>query len=134
MDKKGNPLLNHFLEGCKHVNINKENNEKKMNAFAHSIGQVMYVKKPKYNNTIFILKKSYYIVTNAKNCPLWIKNGKVVVAPELSVISFVNQSPLECPNKDLFNTINSNQKVVIHLDVLEYLLKYLWVFVNQSVK
>ena len=27
--KKGNPLLNHFLEGCKPININKKNNEKK---------------------------------------------------------------------------------------------------------
>ena len=69
------------------------------------------------------------------------KNGKVVVAPELSVISFVSQSPLECPNKDLFNTIDSNQKVVILSDVLdilsdalENLLKYLWVSGHQSVK
>ena len=44
MDKKGNPLLTPFLEDCKFVNINKKNNENKMNAFAHSIEQVMYIR------------------------------------------------------------------------------------------
>ena len=44
MDKKGNPLLNSFLEGCKPANINQENNENKMNAFARSIGQVIYIR------------------------------------------------------------------------------------------
>ena len=85
--KKRNPLLNSFLEGRTSVNINKETNEKKVNAFAHSIEQVMYTRNL-HIITPFSFKRNLvlYSVTNSKELSTMNKKWEVVVALEFSLI------------------------------------------------
>ena len=85
--KKRNPLLNSFLEGRTSVNINKETNEKKVNAFAHSIEQVMYTRNL-HIITPFSFKRNLvlYSVTNSKELSTMNKKWEVAVALEFSLI------------------------------------------------
>ena len=104
------------MEGCTSVNINKETNEKKVNAFAHSIEQVMYTRNLNII-TLFSFNRNLvlYSVTNSKELSTMNKKWEGCGSSRtLSNMICEPVPPLECPNEDLFNTINNNQKVSIH--------------------
>ena len=64
------PLLNSFLEGCTSVNVNKKTNEKKVNAFVHSIEQVMYTRNLNIITPFSFIRNLYYIVSQIVLLPL----------------------------------------------------------------
>ena len=112
--KKRNPLLNSFLEGCTSVNINKENNEKKLIAFAHSVEQVMYTRNLNIM-TPFSFKRNLvlYSVTNSKELSTMNKKWEGCRSSRtLSNMICEPAPPLECPNEKLFITIDNNQRLI----------------------
>ena len=112
--KKRNPLLNSFLEGCTSVNINKENNEKKLIAFAHSVEQVMYTRNLNIM-TPFSFKRNLvlYSVTNSKELSTMNKKWEGCRSSRtLSNMICEPVPPLECPNEKLFITIDNNQRLI----------------------
>ena len=116
MDKKKKPSLNSFSNGCTSVNINKENNEKKVNAFAHLIELVMNTRNLNII-TPFSFKRNLvlYSVTNSKELSTVNKRWEDCGSSRtLSNMICEPVPPLECPNEDLFNIIDNNKKVGIH--------------------
>ena len=114
--KELNPLLQGFLQKCAAIDINRENNDKKINVLAHSIEQVLYRRNVNFV-TPFAFKRNLvlYSVTNSKELAnmnrKWEGCGS---STTLSNVICEPVPPLDCPEEDQFSTIDNNQKVGVH--------------------
>ena len=113
--KERNPLLQGFLQKCAAIDINRENNDKKINALAHSIEQVLYIRNINIV-TPFAFKRNLvlYSVTNSKE--LANMNRKWEGCGSSTTLSNVICEPVPplCPEEDQFSTTDINQNVGVH--------------------
>ena len=111
-----NVVFQSFLENCANIHNNRDVSEKKYNAVAHCIEQILYARK-KNHITPFAFKRNLvtYSITISKeittmNCK-WEGCGS---SRTVSDVICEKSPPTPCPDGDIINMIDNNQKVGIH--------------------
>ena len=111
--KNRNPVLIEFLMACTEIKLDSTPNLKTLHALAHAIEQALYGK-----NLNLIAPFSFqrnlivYSIPNSKDVArltgCWKNSGSYTT---LSQIVASPCPPIPCPNGDVHNTVNCNQKV-----------------------
>ena len=111
--KNQNPVLTEFLMACTEIKLDSTPNSKKLYALAHAIEQLLYGKNLKLITPFaFQRNLTVYSITNSKDVArltgCWKNSGSYTT---LSQIVTSPYPPIPCPNGDVHNTTDNNQKV-----------------------
>ena len=120
-----NVVVQLFLENCANIHNNRDVSEKKYNAVAHCIEQILYARK---NNHItpFAFKRNlvtYSITISKENTTMNRKWEGCESSRTVSDVICEKSPPTPCPDSDIINMIDNNQKVGMHSGCIKEGLK-----------